>query len=165
MLEVVRDAIPGPVLLMGSSLGGLCAARVAEGRGGVPDERVGGLVLLAPAFDLARRWRERDPDAAARWEREGWLSVTDHTTNRPVAIDVGFLHDVEAVDAAPIVITAPTLVIHGVHDDTVDIASSRALAARCARVRLVEVDDGHELVASLPRILAETEAFLRELEG
>jgi len=81
-------------VLFGSSLGGLTACRVAES-----DARVCALVLFAPAFAIARGWRER-------------------------------------------------------------LARSRAFAQGKRHVRLVEVLDGHELVASLPRIIAEADAFL-----
>ncbi len=47
----------------------------------------------------------------------------------------------------------------------VDIARSREWSRGKRQVRLVEVDDGHELVASLPRITAETDEFLRPFLG
>ncbi|HET9993526.1 MAG TPA: YqiA/YcfP family alpha/beta fold hydrolase, partial [Kofleriaceae bacterium] len=47
MIQHVRDSLSGPAVLIGSSLGGLTAARVA-----VLDDRVKALVLLAPAFRL-----------------------------------------------------------------------------------------------------------------
>lgn len=157
MIERVEAAMEGveDVVLMGSSLGGLCAAKVAERH-----PRVRRVVLLAPAFELARRWRERDPAGAARWERDGWLGVTDHTTGLPARVDVGFLRDVEAVGDGLTRVHVPTLVVHGVHDDTVGIETSRLFATSSPLVRLVEVDDGHELVASLPRILGEAVEFL-----
>ncbi len=54
----------------------------------------------------------------------------------------------------------PTLIIHGRHDDVVDIDLSRQWTHGKPHVRLVEVDDGHELVASIDRIIAESDAFL-----
>ena len=57
-------------------------------------------------------------------------------------------------------VTAPALVLHGIHDDVVPIARSREFINAHPHARLVELDDGHELVASLPRLLAETESFL-----
>lgn len=56
-------------------------------------------------------------------------------------------------------IGAPVLVVHGRGDEVVDIARSREFAARKPHVRLVEVDDGHELTSSISRILAEADAF------
>jgi hypothetical protein len=42
----------------------------------------------------------------------------------------------------------------------VSIDLSRALALGKRHVRLIELDDGHELTASLPRLLAEADRFL-----
>ena len=57
----------------------------------------------------------------------------------------------------------PTLVLHGLRDDVVPIAHSRGFARDRANVELVELDDTHELVASIPTLLARTEAFLAGL--
>ena len=50
-------------------------------------------------------------------------------------------------------------------DETVDVERSRTFAAGKRHVKLIEVDDGHELVASLPRIKAEADAFLSGFLG
>jgi alpha-beta hydrolase superfamily lysophospholipase len=167
MLETVRAAIGGEaerVVLLGSSLGGLTAARVAE-----RDARVMALVLLAPAFRLGERWvRRLGADEVARWKEREWLTVHDHVTGRPGRVDHVFLEDVLEVDARgggwPEV-RVPTLIVHGKEDTAVEIETSRAWAAGRRWVRLVEVDDGHELVTSLPRIQAEVETFLRGVLG
>ena len=47
-----------------------------------------------------------------------------------------------------------TLVVHGKQDDVCDIAGSRRYVQRSGpHVELIEVDDGHRLTRSLPRIL------------
>ena len=162
MIDIVRAAIGGPrerAVLIGSSLGGLCAARVAE-----DDPRVGGLVLLAPAFRMIERWARRlGDDAWQAWRRDGFLAIEDYAERRPARVDIGFADDAAAVDAEgggwPDV-RVPTVILHGRGDETVDIELSREFAASRRHVRLVELDDGHELVASLPAILAEADAFL-----
>ncbi len=158
MIRQVQDAIGGPedqAVFLGSSLGGLVAARVAAS-----DARVGAVVLLAPALGLARRWRERSVAEIADWEESGWLAVTDHTTGRLGRVDLGFLHDLEAVDRGEPDVRVPTLVIHGTADEVVDIEGSRRWAEGRSNVRLLEVDDDHELRASIPRICAEVDRFL-----
>jgi pimeloyl-ACP methyl ester carboxylesterase len=163
-LEVTRAAIGGPrdrAVLFGSSLGGLIAARVAA-----VDARVSGLVLLAPAFRLAPRWRERMGEAALRrWEQTGWLEIDDHATRTRARVDFGFFQDLDAVEAAAADgglpdVRVPTLILHGRGDETVPIQGSRVFAAGKRHVRLIELDDGHELTASLPALLAAAETFL-----
>ncbi|MEZ4403765.1 MAG: YqiA/YcfP family alpha/beta fold hydrolase [Kofleriaceae bacterium] len=148
------------VVLIGSSLGGLAAARVAER---VPAVRA--LVLLAPAFRIGERWPRRlGADAVAAWRRDGWLAIEDHTTHQPARVDVGFLDDAVVIDAAgdgwPRV-TVPTWIAHGTRDDVVEIELARGFCARTPTAGLTELDDGHDLVASLPIILAGARAFLR----
>jgi pimeloyl-ACP methyl ester carboxylesterase len=158
MIETVRAALDGPAVLIGSSLGGLTAARVAEG-----DPRIKALVLMAPAFSLVARWRDQLGPAWDDWQRTGWREVTDYTTGKPARIDFGFVEDVGRIDRGFPAIDCPTLILHGTRDETVPIDRSRELAKQNANVRLVELDDGHELVASLPAILAETDLFLAGL--
>jgi pimeloyl-ACP methyl ester carboxylesterase len=158
MIEATRLAIGDDrdrAVLFGSSLGGLTATRVAE-----RDPRVTGLVLLAPAFQLVARWREMLGAGFDDWQRTGWREVLDYTTGQPARVDFGFAEDAEAIDTGYPDVRVPTLILHGTRDDVVPIAHSRAFAADRPHVRLVELDDGHELVASLPRLLAETDAFL-----
>lgn len=145
-------------VLIGSSLGGLTAARVAEG-----DPRVCALVLLAPAFQAARRWRARlGEEGLRRWRETGWLEVDDHANRCKGRVDFSLLEDLEAADPGDTLpdVRVPTLVVHGRHDAVVDIELSRVFAAGRRHVRLVEVDDGHELIATLPSTLAEVERFL-----
>jgi uncharacterized protein len=167
MIEHVKQAIGGPsdrAVLFGSSLGGYTAARVAA-----EDARVCALVLMAPAFRLFERWRRRLGEEAWRaWRETGWLEVDDHAEKRRSRVDFGFVEDAEALDArdsgSPDV-RVPVLIVHGVHDDTVDIGVSRDFARGKRHVRLVEVDDGHDLTASLPAILREVDAHLAGFLG
>jgi uncharacterized protein len=147
--------VDGKTVLIGSSLGGLTAAHVAVG-----DPRIAAVVLLAPAFQLARRWREALGPAWQDWQRTGWREVTDYTTGRPARVDFGFVEDVARVDVGFPDVICPTLILHGRHDDTVPIEGSRELAKLHPQTKLVELDDGHELVASIPILLAETQVFL-----
>ncbi|NMO20975.1 alpha/beta fold hydrolase [Pyxidicoccus fallax] len=163
MLDTVREAIGGAedrAVLFGSSLGGLTAARVAE-----QDPRVCALVLLAPAFRVVDQLHRRMGDAAWKhWQTSGFIETDDFAEKRKVRIHSDFIPDAEAVDARtggwPDV-RVPTLIIHGSTDDTCNIEYSRQWARGRRHVRLVEVKDGHELTASLPRITAESDDFLR----
>jgi uncharacterized protein len=167
MIAHTRQAIgreQDRAVLFGSSLGGLTACRVAE-----LDPRVIALVLLAPAFRVMERWRRRlGTDAWDVWQRTGWLTTQDHEEKRPSQVDFGFAVDAETVDARsggwPDV-RVPVLIVHGRRDEVVDIDLSRAWKRNKRHVRLVEVDDGHELTGSLDVILREADAFLSPFLG
>jgi pimeloyl-ACP methyl ester carboxylesterase len=167
MMRAVRGAIGDEhdrALVMGSSLGGLTACRVAE-----EDARICALVLLAPAFRLFERWRARlGEDAWRAWAETGWLEVEDYAEKRTARVDFDFVREAQAIDGRgggwPDV-RVPTLIIHGRADDVVDIGLSREWARGKRHVRLVEVDDGHELTASIDRIAAEVDEFARPFSG
>jgi hypothetical protein len=163
MMRTVRDAIGGErdrALLFGSSLGGLTACRVAE-----EDARVCALVLLAPALRAPEQMRRNvGEQGLRRWEETGWLETQDYAEKRLARVHVGLLHDIDTVEARsggwPDV-RVPTLLLHGRRDTTTLLEYSRTWARGKRHVRLVEVDDGHELVDSLGRIAAEADDFLR----
>jgi alpha-beta hydrolase superfamily lysophospholipase len=151
-------------VLFGSSLGGLAACRVAAA-----DPRVFALVLLAPAFGLTAGWRARLGEAEwEAWRTRGWLETHDYTTGQNARVDFGFVEEAARLDEGdgghPDV-RVPTLIVHGVRDETVSVQRSRAFAAGKRHVRLVEVDDGHELAESLGRIAVEADGFLAGLLG
>jgi pimeloyl-ACP methyl ester carboxylesterase len=167
ILKHVRASIGGArdrAVVFGSSLGGLSACRAAAG-----DARICALVLMAPAFGLARGWRARLGERGWNdWRTRGWLETLDHATGTIARVDHGFVEEVERIDAEdggmPDV-RVPTLIVHGVHDETVHVDRSRAFARGKRHVRLVEVDDGHELTSSLERIATEADAFLAGFLG
>ncbi|HEY4176493.1 MAG TPA: YqiA/YcfP family alpha/beta fold hydrolase [Kofleriaceae bacterium] len=158
MIDVVRAAIDDSAVVFGSSLGGLTAARTAE-----RDPRVKALVLMAPAFGLAERWQEMLGAEFDRWRETGWREVTDYTTGAPARVDYGFIDDARAIDVGWPDVKVPTVIVHGVNDESVPVERSRAFARGRGNVKLVEVDDGHELVKSVPLILAEADALLASL--
>lgn len=146
---ISSPATPPDCALIGSSMGGLVAAIYASSH---PD--VSRLVLLAPAFGFARRWREKagDPPPAS-------MQVYHYGENRMREIHYGLIEDALKYPAAPD-FTQPALIFHGVHDDTVPIENSRAYAAAHPNVRLIELDSDHELLTVLDRIIAESMPFL-----
>lgn len=142
-------------VLIGSSLGGLAACRVAE-----EDPRVCAVLAMAPAFRLAERWKtQMEAEEWEAWRRDGFLTVDDHATKQKARVDFGFVDELARLDVGMPDVRVPVLIVHGRGDEVVDIDRSRAFARGKRHVRLVEVDDGHELRASIPRILAEAEAF------
>jgi len=158
-IRAAIDAAGGPharAVLIGSSLGGLAACRVAE-----EDPRVCAVLAMAPAFGLVSRWRERlGEEAWEAWRRDGFVEVDDHATGAKSRVDFGFVAELEASQHGGLPdVRVPTLVVHGTNDDVVDVSSSRDFARGKPHVRLVEVEDGHELAASIERIFAESEIF------
>ncbi len=153
--EVGRAAGGGEVTRIGSSLGGWTAARFAE----LCPEQVARLVLMCPAFDLCGRWPHMLPEGALEeWRRTG-AHLFDDAEGRPQPVHYRFYEEHCAEPAFPDA-RCPTLIVHGTRDETVPVESSRRYAASRPNVTLIEVDDGHDLLASLETIVERALDFL-----
>ena len=145
--------------IIGSSLGGYLAA-VAAGR----SPGVARLVLLAPAFRLFERWDRRLTAA----EREEWRvrgrEVFHFASQRNRRLGWQFHEDAREYPPFPEV-KIPTLCLPGRRDETVPLEDVAAFVARTPSARLVEVDDGHELTASMDLVFEEAWSFLAPVRG
>ena len=153
MIEVVREAIGDAdrVLAIGSSLGGLTVAHAAT-------------VLLAPAFRVAERWRARMGEVDwAKWERDRTFVYEDHATGGTLDVDFGFIEDAAQIDRGWPEVRVPTTIIHGRNDQTIDPELSRTYAVARPNVRLLEVEDDHQLLRSIDVICAEIDRAIASL--
>lgn len=140
---------------VGSSFGGYVAARWTE----LHPERAGRLLLLCPGFGLLDRWPEMlGEEAMTRWERAGALEFPDGA-GRPTPVHWEFIEDLRRHPPTPEA-PCPTRIVHGTRDEVVPVEGSRRYAAERPHVDLVEVDDDHGLLASLPTLGREVDAFL-----
>jgi hypothetical protein len=162
MLAIAEAALARgapPHAIVGSSLGGYLAALAASRGAGI--ER---LVLMAPAFRLFERWEARlGPGELERWRGEG-LETMHYASNRHRRIGWQFFEDARRLPAFPEV-RVPVLCIAGRRDETVPLADVAAFVERTPAARLIAVDDGHDLAASLDVVFAEARAFLAPFTG
>lgn len=147
-LGVLESLIGGePVRLTGSSMGGYLAALYASKYGNVDR-----LVMMAPAFGFAQRWKEKVIEGAD-------LEVFHYGDKVNRRVHYGLIADSVQYPANPD-FSRPALIFHGVHDDVVPVGCSRDFAASHPSVRLVELKSDHELLDVLPRIIREALDFL-----
>ena len=148
--------------LIGSSMGGIIAARWAE----LHPTRIDRLALLAPGFDLPRRWREQLGPAGVRdWKQRG---LVDYIDAEGSSHQVRWELMADASTFAPFPVAAcPTRILHGVLDQTVAIESSRRYAEEHANVELIQLEDNHRLMKTLDRVTHEVLLFfgLEEING
>ncbi len=161
MLEQVAGVIggiaPGPVALIGSSLGAVVAIHTA---GRMP-ERVDRLVLLAPALMFAKDGhRFLGPDRVARWQTAGALEVFHYGFGETRPLGYAFYEDSLKYDAFEVGLRQPVLIFQGLHDEAVDHRIVERYAGTRPNVTLSLLDDDHQLIASLPRIWNDVAAFL-----
>jgi len=138
---IERCAAGGPVSLAGSSMGGYLAALYASRH-----LEVARVVLLAPAFDFARRWAEfLGPDQVSEWRRTGAMDVFHYGENRNRKLSYRLLEDAAQYEPFPD-FRQPALIFHGAHDDVVPAGYSFQFAAAHPNARLEVLNSGHELL-------------------
>lgn len=143
-IQQVRAALPAPpqsAVLIGSSLGGLTAAWVAE-----TSPQVKSVLLLAPAFQFLERWLQTLGAAKMRqWQTQGYLEFYHYGEKRSLPLGYCFVEDIAQYQDQQLQRSVPTLILHGVHDQVVPIAASRDFAAQRPWVKLMELESDHSL--------------------
>lgn len=153
LLEVSDDCV-----IIGSSMGGLVATLSAT-----RFPSVKALILLAPGFGIEKRWGDLvDPAKRNTWKQEGAIEVYHYATERSEQLSYSFVEDLESYSTRNISVSIPTLILHGIHDDVVPVGESRNFIKQNPdHAKLVELDDGHQLVDTLPTIWTSSHDFLR----
>ena len=156
--RLTASAAPRSVVVIGSSLGGYTSAIFAA-----QSDKVAALVLMAPAFDFARRWAERlGPEQMQRWQRDGQTLTFHHRTGRDELIGFGLMQDAASHPPFPDV-RVPTLIIHGRQDDVVDPDLSVRFARERANVDLELIDADHGLSGAVDWVVARSLSWLERL--
>jgi len=140
-LAVIDRAVAGrPAILMGSSLGGYLAALYAAHHPVI--ER---LILMAPAFQFPRRWRERyDANDMAKWKRNGTWPIFHYGQGRELPLGYRFVEDSQQYEDEP-EFTQPAIIFHGSQDPVVPVETSKEFVTRRPNVTLRVFGSGHEL--------------------
>jgi pimeloyl-ACP methyl ester carboxylesterase len=160
-LAVIERAVGGqPAILIGSSLGGYLAALYASRQPHGLPAQIEKLVLLAPAFQFPRRWRERYSDQDwERWKREGSTPVFHYGEGRERGLGYRFVEDAAQYEDEP-AFPQPALILHGTRDNVVPAWISSAYASRHPNIKLVLLESGHELTDVLDPMWLEIANFL-----
>jgi uncharacterized protein len=123
--ETIRALPPGPVGLIGSSMGGLTAVHFADRYRHAEGARVEKLLLMAPAFDfMENRVRQLGEEGIARWRETGWLDVHHYGDGTLHRVHYGLVEDMLRYDSYALNLDIPTLIFHGTRDTSVDYQQS-----------------------------------------
>ena len=164
-LAVVDRLTDGPLVLVGSSMGGWIAGLVALAR----PERLAGLVLIAPAPDFTEMlmWAAFSPDQRRAVEVEGrWDQPSEYGGTYPITR--GLIEDGRRwrLLPGPVPITAPVRILQGGADADVPWRHALQFAEAIESADLVFslIKDGdHRL--SRPQDLARLIAAVEEVTG
>jgi pimeloyl-ACP methyl ester carboxylesterase len=162
---LIDRAIPGPLILVGSSIGGWVAVRLALAR----PARVAGLVGIAAAPDCTEdlMWSGMDMAQRIALVRHGVVEAPSEY-GPPMALSRALIEDGRRhlVLRGPLALACPLRLLHGMADPDVPWLASQRLAAVAAStdVRVTLIKDGdHRL--SRPSDLALIAAAVLDLAG
>jgi uncharacterized protein len=108
---------------------------------------------LAPAFNFLNHWLPKlGADRLKSWEDIGYLQIYHHAVQDLLPLYYDFIIDARQYHLFTSDRVLPTVIIHGIHDDVIPIASSRDFAAKHPWIELIEVDSDHALIACIDLI-------------
>lgn len=130
-LAVIDALTSGPVVLVGSSMGGWTACLVALAR---PD-RVRAMVLIAPAPDFTEALMRPSlpPEALRELEINGvWMQPSEHDGPYPLTLRMLDEAREHLILGGEVPITAPVRILHGAQDEAVPWTHGLGLAEALA---------------------------------
>jgi hypothetical protein len=143
-LKQVENEFPSdgtPVTLIGSSLGGLTSAHLAE-----YNFCVQRLVLLAPAFGFLSHWVPKlGQEKLQRWQQDKYMMVYHYGSLCELPLHYDFVTDAALYQEEKLRRQIPTLILHGINDEVIPVQASRDFARLRSWVELVELDSDHAL--------------------
>jgi pimeloyl-ACP methyl ester carboxylesterase len=163
---VLDQLSAGPQILVGSSLGGWLMVLTALAR----PARVAGLIGIATAADFTEEliWAQLDAAARARLQQDGVLYQPSDYSTEPYPITLKLIEEgrQHLVLHAPIALTCPVRLLHGMDDSDVPWQTSLRLAEWLAScdVRITLIKDGEHRL-SREQDLQLLLAMLAELTG
>ncbi|PIQ98010.1 MAG: hypothetical protein COV67_01200 [Nitrospinae bacterium CG11_big_fil_rev_8_21_14_0_20_56_8] len=155
ILDRCLDDSPEPAALIGSSMGGYLAALAAERR-----PEVVGLYLMAPGFNFLKRWGERHNIAVGNFNSiPPLIQVFHYRYNSDKSLSSKIFSDAEAWAEISFARKIPIRIVHGIHDETVDIRESREFAKLRSWVEFEEIDSDHGLASHVDWVTTDGMAF------
>jgi len=159
--EKIATLAGGPIVLIGSSLGGFVAIEAAARRAGDTRYPVATLVLLAPAVELEwDKWSELGPGGVDQWRRAGAIRIFHYAYGENRYLNFGFYRDANRYQPSAHQLLQPMLIFQGRYDESVSPELVERFAAAQPRATLYMLEDGHQLKENLEFIWEKTAAAL-----
>ena len=140
--------------LIGSSMGGYLASLIAQTR-----DSVKALYLMAPGFNFLNRWRET---LNLSKSTQDLIPVFHYRYNKEVLLNTYLFRDAETWESLPFERKVPTLIVHGLHDTTVNILESRNFVSNHPGCELKELDSDHGLLSCMDWIVEDCLRFFQD---
>ena len=140
--------------LIGSSMGGYLASLIGQTR-----DSVKALYLMAPGFNFLNRWRKTLDLSKTT---QDLIPVFHYRYNKEVLLNTYLFSDAEIWESLPFKRKIPTLIVHGLHDKTVNILESRNFVSKHPGCELKELDSDHGLLSCMDWIVEDCLRFFQD---
>jgi len=144
-----------PVILFGSSMGGLLALLLAEELNNVSK-----LILFAPALQMVKRWTGRKEEIIP-WKQAGIRMVYHYGYKKDMPLNYSFIEDLAKYEDENFTKQIPTLIFHGTQDTAVPHIVSVKYANGKNYVDYHEVDSDHSLEDQLDYMWQVIQEFIK----
>lgn len=156
IIDSLLQSISGEVVLLGSSLGGYLAAFTAGKR-----KQVVKLVLMAPAFDFVNRYFQRLTPAQLRdWQETGFIRLYQYHYKEHRQLGYRMVTDAQKYKNLPIDVQIPTLIFHGLRDESVPYEVSIGYFKSHPDAELILLHSDHGLYDQLDKMWDYIKIFL-----
>jgi pimeloyl-ACP methyl ester carboxylesterase len=171
-VAVFDNITSGPQIVLGSSMGGWIALRLADLLRTRGESRIAGLILIAPATDMTEdlMWNRLTKTARAEMARTGMWAQGPATERNHHVITRRLIEDGRShlFGDRPIEVGCPVHILQGLADDSVPWSHATALVTRLASddVVLTLVKDGDHRLSrpeDIQRLFAVIEGMVAEI--
>lgn len=159
--EIIEKNTKEDYILIGSSMGGYVAALCANLIEPYPlFKKIKKLILLAPAFEFAKRILEKEPQHLKQWKKNGFIEVKHHQWNQTLPLSFDLYNDAKQYENFPLNRVLPVLIFHGINDETVPYIVSINYLKQNPKSQLILLNSDHTLQDQLLLMWQYTKLFL-----
>ncbi|MCE2706508.1 MAG: alpha/beta fold hydrolase [Proteobacteria bacterium] len=157
-VEEIIQKCTKPIILIGSSMGGLISTILAE-----HNLNIKKIILLAPAFQMSQLWRIRiTKEQLDNWKDSGYADIFHYGYKKDTPLHHEFYLDLFKHEDADFKRQLSALIFHGIHDDVVPIALSQEYIKSNPNAQLISTDDDHSLGKDLEKAWNKTISFIQQ---
>ncbi len=159
--SLLKRSSENKFVLIGSSLGGYISTLCANLKHQYPIfKKIHKLVLLAPAFSFYSRILSKDKNKLKEWKRQGFIQVEHYQWKKTLPLNYQLVKDAQKYEYLKLERKIPTLIFHGIKDDTVPYDLSVKYLELNPQAKLVLLNADHSLLNVLNFIWNDTKNFL-----
>lgn len=147
-VQQIIDKCTKPVILIGSSMGGLTSCILAE-----ENQQIAKIILLAPAFKISKLWQDKiTTQQLKEWQSNGSQNIFHYSYGYHVPLNYEFYTDLFSHEDANFKRKIDCLIFHGKADNVVPIRLSQEYVISNTKAQLISLEDDHGISKCLNKM-------------